>query len=57
VSYLVYSASFAALPVVTRKYVARRLTEELAGSPDVDRRTALEILEATLPELMQRPPP
>ena len=56
-SYLIYSESFAALPGFTRRYVARRLREELAGSTDVDRRTALEILEATRPELMGGPPP
>jgi hypothetical protein len=56
-SYLVYSESFDALPEVTRRYVVRRLTEELGGSQDADRRAALEILEATKPELKDRPPP
>jgi hypothetical protein len=57
VSYLIYSASFRALPEVTKRYVARRLTEELAGSPNADRRAAHEILEATMPELVDRTPP
>lgn len=56
-SYLIYSESFDALPGVTKRYVARRLTEELAASADQDRRAALEILEATLPELMNGAPP
>ncbi len=56
-SYLIYSESFGALPGLTRKYVARRLREELAGSTDLDRRTALEILEATRPLLMKGSPP
>jgi hypothetical protein len=56
-SYLIYSESFDALPGVTKRYVARRLTEELGGSKDMDRRAALEILDATLPELRNGAPP
>jgi hypothetical protein len=47
-SYLVYSASFDALPNLTKSYVFRRLREELARSPE-EGRAALEILEETKP--------
>jgi hypothetical protein len=52
-SYLIYSESFDALPDLTKGYVARRLNEELAHSAEKDRRTALEILEATKPGFLE----
>lgn len=57
-SYEIYSDAFAALPVQARRYIYRRIREELTltgrleldNVPEADRLAALEILAATLPD-------